>query len=176
MRKELPLHRIERLIASAHALELGSDAVQRLRWFAFAAAHGGNISLTCRHFGIARSTFLLWAKRFDPRDERSLEERSRRPRRVRQPQIPADAIVIIRSLREAQPYINATAIQSILLKRGFELSPSTIVRTIARHHLFFGDSPSHREKRRSLTGYSQALPPVTDNNCDFALSLFPSCT
>src|SRR4051794_22561659 len=46
---------------------------ERLRWFLHFAEHG-SVSATCRQFGIARTTFYRWARRFDPSDLRTLED------------------------------------------------------------------------------------------------------
>src|SRR3989344_9589947 len=62
---------------------LSKSARQRLRWFDY-YRHCGNVSLTCRHFGIARKTFYHWQKRYRPTDLTSLEEASRKPKRLRQ--------------------------------------------------------------------------------------------
>ncbi|MBM4406656.1 MAG: helix-turn-helix domain-containing protein, partial [Chloroflexi bacterium] len=64
---------------------LSRAAQVRLRWLYYYEEHGRNAALTCRHFGISRQTFYRWKSRFDPRRITSLEERSRRPRQVRQP-------------------------------------------------------------------------------------------
>jgi len=45
----------------------------------------GNVARTCRHFGISRQTFYRWQRRYDPNDLTTLEERSHRPHRRRQP-------------------------------------------------------------------------------------------
>jgi len=47
--------------------------------------NGRNAVRTCRHFGISRQTFYRRRRRFDRHDLTTLEEHSRRPRRVRQP-------------------------------------------------------------------------------------------
>jgi transposase len=44
-----------------------------------------DVVLTCQHFGISRLTFYRWHRRYDPLDLTSLEARSHRPRRRRQP-------------------------------------------------------------------------------------------
>ncbi len=43
------------------------------------------VKLVCETFGISRATLYRWIHRFDPKDLTSLKERSRRPRRLRQP-------------------------------------------------------------------------------------------
>lgn len=142
------LHDIHRLLTQADSLELSAQAVLRLKWFAFALEHDNNVSLTCRHFGIARSTFLTWADRFDARDPLSLEEKSRRPHTTRQPETDASVIALIRTLRQSRPLIGKHAIRKVLKeKHDIDLSASTIGRIIARHCLFFADIPSHRQKR-----------------------------
>ena len=48
-------------------------------------SHGHNARLTCRHFDISPQTFYRWRRRYNPRQLGTLEDRSRRPHRVRQP-------------------------------------------------------------------------------------------
>ena len=60
-------------------------AKARLKWLDHCRGHGENAALTCRYFGISRQTFYRWKRRYNPRDLTSLEERSHRPRRLRQP-------------------------------------------------------------------------------------------
>src|SRR3989338_2443143 len=95
--------KIESLRSQAKELELSAGAKIRLAWFAFAFDHEGNVSLTCTHFGISRSTYHRWAERFDPADPRTLEERSKRPQRVRAEETPKEIIDLIREYRLAMP-------------------------------------------------------------------------
>lgn len=150
--------KIAHMLQRADALELSPGARQRLRWFLFAADHRGNASLTCRHFGIARSTFIQWRRRFDPKDARTLEERLRSPRRVRRPATPPVVIARIAELRRLRVTISKEEISEVLMADGHVLSPSTVGRIITRHHLFFGNSLSHRHKRGDVTGCSFAFP------------------
>jgi len=69
---------------TAKVLRLSRGARGRLEWVLWCEAHGRNQTLTCRHFGIHRNTLAKWLKRFDEANLRTLEERSRRPRQVRQ--------------------------------------------------------------------------------------------
>lgn len=142
---------VKRFLRRSQELELSAHAVQRLKWFVYALEHHENISLTCRHFGIARSTFLCWLHRFDAKDPTSLEEHSRRPHIVNISQTDTHTIALIKMLRTEQPMIGKCEIQKILHEKyGIELSSSTIGREIARHNFFFGDTPSHRAKRGEL--------------------------
>lgn len=127
---------------------LSAAVVQRLQWFAYALQHDNNVSRTCRHFAISRSTFLCWARRFNPQDIQSLEDHSRRPHTVNTAKTDQHAVELIGALRTEHPFINKFAIQKILSEQhGIYLSSSTIGREISRHTFFFGDSPSHRAKR-----------------------------
>lgn len=53
----------QRKLSKLHLQELAPEAKKRLKWFDWHRDHGENVSLTCRHFGIGRSTFYRWAKR-----------------------------------------------------------------------------------------------------------------
>ena len=141
-------HAIRRLLKNAEALELSHASVQRLKWFLYASQHDDNVSLTCRHFGISRSTFLRWRDRFDNADPTTLEEESRCPHTVRAPETEKDTVEKIAAIRREQPIIGKSDLQKLLVARfGIRLSTSTIGRVINRHRLFFADTPSHREKR-----------------------------
>jgi transposase InsO family protein len=84
--KEL-LDKYSRYREVAKVLKLSPKARQRLEWIIFneTKAHG-NVSLTCRHYGIARKTFYQWHTRFNPANLRTLEDDSRAPVHVRQPE------------------------------------------------------------------------------------------
>ena len=146
---------VRRLLRNAEELELSAGAVQRLKWFDYLFRHAGNVSLTCRHFGVARSTVLRWLRRFDPSDVRSLEEESRRPRKVRAPETHQHIVEAIAKARQEQPTIGRAALQALIHEmHGVVLSLSTIGRVIARHNLFFGETESHRRKR-VMTSYGE---------------------
>lgn len=78
-------------------------ARRRLRWFDYWRAHGENVSLTCRHFGIARTTFYSWKRRYDPKHLASLEDRSSKPKHVRKPTWSLELVKRVRELREEYP-------------------------------------------------------------------------
>src|SRR5580692_103234 len=65
-------------------VELSREARVRLAWMDF-YRESHNAARTCRHFGISRQTFYRWQRRYDPFDLSTLESRSHRPRRQRQP-------------------------------------------------------------------------------------------
>lgn len=63
------------LLAQARAEGRDADVIRRLEWFAHFAQHR-SISKTCQHFGIARTTFYRWLKRFDPQNLDSLTDQA----------------------------------------------------------------------------------------------------
>ena len=66
-------------------VELSKQARQRLKWFDYYNSHRHNARLTCRYFGVSPQTFYRWKGRYDPHNLKSLEDRSHRPKRLRQP-------------------------------------------------------------------------------------------
>jgi len=152
MQKRFPSRQVIRsVLHRARALGLSSSARLRLTWFLFAAEHDWNVSLTCRHFGIARSTFVRWKRRFDPNNPESLEEHSRRPNSVRECREDPVVVAFIQQCRISDPHAGkqdiADRLQSVCNLR---VSPATVGRIIQRHGFFFGDTPSHRMKRKSV--------------------------
>ncbi len=142
---------VTNLLHHAETLRLSRDARRRLAWFAYALSHDGNISLTCRYFGISRATFLRWAKRFDPKRPETLEDHSRKPHTVREPETSPKIVSLIREYRTAFPTMGKSAIsQKLLTEHSLTVSASTVGRVIARHRLFFADLPSHLHKRAGL--------------------------
>jgi putative transposase len=104
---------------------------QRRKWFDWHAAHGRNVSLTCRHFGISRQTFSRWQRRADPRDLTSLDDRSSRPRRVRQPSWTAGVIAAVRCLREQYPRWGKDKLVRLLASEGIRVSVSMVGRILS---------------------------------------------
>lgn len=113
---------------------LSREARQRLKWIDFYLAHGGHVRFTCRHYGISTATFYRWFRRFDPRRLESLEDdrRTRRPRRVRQPQTAPALVARIRALRETYPRWGKTKLAILLQREGWRVSASTVGRTVSR--------------------------------------------
>lgn len=183
----LRLQDVRRLLRLSDEYELRAAAVQRLKWFQYNIEHNGNVSLTCRHFGIARSTYLRWAKRFDPTDVRTLEECSRSPHAVRLPETDTRTVALIRSIRMQQPLLGKEAVTDILSsEHSVNLSSSTVGRIIKRHNFFFAKTASHETKRLSTEDHTvhAARLPVPEKNSgiaeadfdDLFSSLIPSIT
>ena len=114
---------------------LARGAKLRLSWFDY-YNKTGSAALTCRHFGIARSTFYKWKRRYLPNNLLSLENRSRAPRRQRKPTTSIEIVGLIRILRMKNPEYSKYKL-AVILKRDFGLitSASTVGRIIARYQL-----------------------------------------
>lgn len=120
--------------------DISKEAKKRLKWFDWYYSKGKqNARLTCRYFGISPQTFYRWLKRFNPRDLTTLESKSSKPLRVRQPETPPEIVERIKQLREQYPTWGKDKLVVLLrreLKReGKEnllVSASTVGRTIRR--------------------------------------------
>jgi len=112
--------------------ELSREATKRLKWFDYYYSHNQNARLTCRYFGISPQTFYRWKRRYNPKRPESLEDHSRRPKRVRQPTAPAELVEAIFHLREEYPRWGKDKLAAILCQRGMPVSSSMVGRTIRR--------------------------------------------
>jgi transposase InsO family protein len=117
--------RAERLAGAA----LSREAKQRLRWMDYARTH--SVAAPCRHFGIARSTFYRWQRRYDAKDLSTLEDRPSRPRRCRRPTWTAAQAAAVRRAREAHPRWGKDKLAVVLKRDGHPLSVSMIGRILA---------------------------------------------
>ena len=112
--------------------ELSREARARLKWMDYYRSHGQNARLTCRHFDIAPQTFYRWKRRFDPRHLESLEERSRRPHRLRGCTASSELVEAVRELREANPRWGKDKLAPLLREVGWQVSNSMVGRIMNR--------------------------------------------
>ena len=108
------------------------EAKRRLvavRWY---EEHGKNASLTARHFALSRSTLHVWLKRYQQAGPRGLEERSRRPRKVRQPTWSPELEAKVLKLREENPRWGKDVLTPILRREGSAVSVSMTGRILER--------------------------------------------
>ena len=102
---------------------------QRLKWMDHYAAHR-NAALTCRYFGISRQTFYRWKGRYNPRSLSSLEERSHKPKRLRQPSWSRELALAVLHLREQYPRWGKDKLAVLLRERGWQVSTSMVGRIL----------------------------------------------
>lgn len=97
-----------------------------------------SVSLTCRHFGICRSYFYKWYRRYDPNYLPSLENHSTRPKTIRQATYDISFISLIRKLRTDYPSYSAKKLARIVFRDySYSYSAATIGRIIKRFKLYF---------------------------------------
>jgi transposase-like protein len=107
----------------------------RLSWLRWHVEHGGNKSLTCRHFAIGRPTLDRWLQRYQRAGLRGLEDRSRRPHRVTPPTWTTAALLAVAALREQYPYMGKAKLRVLLLREGHACSVSMVGRMLHRLRL-----------------------------------------
>lgn len=122
--------RNQKKLSRLHLQDLSSEAKKRLKWFDWHRGHGQNVSLTCRHFGIARETFYRWKRRYDPFDLASLEDRSSRPRTVRRRTWTTAEVLAVQRLRETFSRWGKEKLAVLLLRDGLKLSASRVGRIL----------------------------------------------
>lgn len=152
-----PSSRPVRLRAQAGVLKLSPDARKRLEWYIWHEGKGnGDVSLTCRHFGIARKTFYKWQKLFDSGNLRGLEEKSRAPKNVRQKEFTQEQYLRFLPLRRKYLRYGKEKLLRIY-SRGFptdrKISAWKIQKMIERSGLYYSPKQNaniQRKKQRSL--------------------------
>jgi putative transposase len=110
--------------------DLSKRARQRLKWFDYYRKHGGNASLTCRYFGISRETFYRWKRRYDPKNLRTLEDRSCRPKRCRRREYTVELVEAVLRIRTQYPRWGKDKLVVLLRREGYETSASTVGRIL----------------------------------------------
>jgi len=110
--------------------ELSRDAGRRLQWMTHYLQHGRNAAFTCRHFGISRQTFYRWWRRYDPHNLATLEGRSHRPHRRRQPTWSAQLAERILRLRRHYPRWGKDKLAVLLRRETLGVSTSMVGRIL----------------------------------------------
>ena len=82
------------------------------------------------YFDISPQTFYRWKRRYNPKHIGSLEERSRRPRHLRQPSYSAALVEAVLKLRETYPRWGKDKLTVLLHGEGFDCSVSTVGRIL----------------------------------------------
>ena len=114
------------------APQLSNKAKQRLRWMDYYEEHGRDVRGACSHFYIDRQKFYRWKKRYDPYNLKTLEDRSQRPRHLRQPTASPELVEAVLKLREEYPRWGKDKLVVLLHKQGYQVSTSMVGRTIKR--------------------------------------------
>ena len=102
----------------------------RLQWMLFYFFNGRNALRTCRHFGVSRQTFYRWKRRFDRHDLTTLEARSHRPRKVREPTWTAELASRVFCLRQQYPRWGKDKLVILLRREKRNVSVSMVGRIL----------------------------------------------
>ena len=97
--------------------------------------HNNNVSLTARHFGLGRMTMYRWIKELKHYGPVGLNEKSRRPKRLRQPTISSNTVMRIVQLREQYPAWSKYKLKVLLARENIYVSASSIGRILKRKGL-----------------------------------------
>lgn len=112
-------------------VELSREARVRLDWIDF-HRRSGNVTRTCRHFGISRQTFYRWRRRYDPQDLTTLESRSHRPHRRRRPTWSAALAAQVLALRQQFPRWGKDKLVVLLRRERIAVSTSMVGRILSQ--------------------------------------------
>ena len=106
----------------------------RLRMLQHAQRVSGNVSQTCRFFGVSRALFYIWKKRYENNGLAGLRDLKRRPHHIRY-RIPPEIVSLILRIREERRY--GAVRTSLYLQRHYHayVSPTTIHKLFHRHHV-----------------------------------------
>lgn len=123
------------------------QAILRLKWFEY-YKKTGNARAVCRHFGISPSLFYKWLGRYRLFGLQGLEDKSKRPKRIRRSGIALEHIDLVRKLRKQYPYFSKYKLEVILRREyGITLSTSTVGRIIKKYKLFFVSAYPSKKQR-----------------------------
>lgn len=100
----------------------------RLQILAYAETH--SVAATCRHFGIARSTYYRWKHRYVPQRPATLENRSSRPHAPRRPTWTTQEVLAVRDLRARFPRMGKVKLAILLHAQDIHLSVSMVGRIL----------------------------------------------
>ncbi len=140
---------------SRFGCELSRSGQLRLDWMSYYLRHGRNAAFTCRHFGISRQTFYRWWHRYDPHNLSTLEERSHRPHRRRQPTWTASQSEAVLELRREYPRWGKDKLVVLLRRKNLPLSTSMVGRILSdlkRRGVLLESSGKVLTRRRKMRG------------------------
>ena len=109
------------------------NSAARRSWVKHYIEETGNVSATCRHFGISRATFYKWLSRYDPsKPSKPLKSQSRRPHTKRvSTRSPMD-IEILAELAMGHPRWGAGRLASKMQEHGIPISRATVGRMLSQ--------------------------------------------
>ena len=131
-------------------------AKQRLKVVDWLRSHKGDISLTARHFGLDRKTVRSWRDKFNRVGMLALNDRSHKPKNVRQQTTDWKIVNEIVKTRKEYPAWSKYKIQVILKRKNMFVSASTIGRVLKRKCLI--DKKISKKKSKAAKNPKQRYP------------------
>jgi len=116
---------------SRFGCELSRAGQLHLEWMTYYLRNERSAALTCRRFGISRQTFYRWWRRYDPHNLVTLEDRSHRPHRRRQPTWTTQQAEAVRVARREYPRWGKDKLVILLRRKGIRLSTSMVGRILS---------------------------------------------
>lgn len=110
------------------ARRLSPAAKHRLEVVLWCRGNRGNVSRTANHFSHSRTTVRSWLRRYESHD--ALEERSHRPKTLRQPTWSPEQAQRVLELREQYPRWGKDKLAVLLRREGLTLSVSMVGRIL----------------------------------------------
>ena len=108
---------------------LTPKANMRLKWMDYILA-GNNVLKASRHFDIPEATVRYWYKRFNPKNLKSLEERSKKPINKRTSPISIEYVQKVIDIRTKYKGWGKVKIQKLLKDEGIHIGQSRIQKII----------------------------------------------
>lgn len=129
--------------------KLSLAAQLKLEWIIFYHTVGKeNVTLTAKHFGIARKTFYKWLSRFDERNLSSLEEQSRAPEHVRTREISFLQRDRIKRLRKKHMRWGKMKLQKRYSQTYGEYSSSWKIQKVIEEERLYCDKVRHKKQQK----------------------------
>jgi len=172
-------HEHDRWRKMAELLRLSRAARGRLEWIIFWEKNRKDVSLTARHFGIARKTFYKWSGRFEKNFLRGLEEESRTPHRKRTREYTArqyenvvylrrqhlrygkmKLLALYRLKHEGDRTISAWKVQCIIHAAGLYYEPAKQARINRKRSVSHARKKITELKRKPISGFLLCLDTV----------------
>jgi transposase InsO family protein len=146
-------------------VKLTREVKVRLSWIEY-YKKVQNVSKTCRYFGISRTTFYKWFRRYEKYGLRGLVDRPKTPIRKRIPTIRRKYELEVVKLRNENPTWSKEKIARYLEKeKGIKLSPSTVYRVLKAFRLIERTKSikqktkqHNKDRRRTKTGLRARYP------------------
>jgi len=147
-----------RNMIKAFSLKLSREARERLAWMD-CYRECGNVSFTCRKFGIARKSFYRWRRRYNPWDLTSLESYSRRPKHSPR-KTTWDVERQVLAIKRTHPRWGKEKIAFYLkIKEDIALSGKTVWKILSRHKLIVRYKTHKRKTPKPRVNWAEIHSP-----------------